>query len=531
MTTNYFYLLGGIGMFLMGMDAMTRALKDMAGSNLRAILARFTTTPLRGVITGAAATALVQSSSATTVMTVGFVGAGLISLPQAMGILFGANIGTTTNGWLVSLLGMKLQLGSIALMALLPAALLALLGRGRLARAGQVLAGLCLLLSGLELMQGAMGSVTDLLRPEMLPQRGALGMLALLLVGLVMTVIVQSSGAMVALALVLLQGGAIGLEQAAALVLGMNIGTTFTALLASVGGSRVMRQAAVANLGFNVITSALAFPLLLIFAPVLSDLAGVIGPLSTLLTFHTGFNLLGTALFLPVTAQFTALIERLVPEREDDRLRLGLDKGLLSDARAAMTAARGGAQVIADRLFSALAAAMRDAPDYRPLAALAAALPAALDRLEEYLAAIRTPEGMAREAEVYSALLHEADHLRRLLERSGQTAYIQTLFEDRSLHRPAVLMGALLGCAAAAPPGEMEADRLAWLEEIIAHRVGRPRRGLLLGEHAGLYSLSEVFAHTDAMRWLQRSVHHAARIGHYDRIARQGLLQETLPED
>ncbi|GHG85246.1 Na/Pi cotransporter family protein [Pseudodonghicola xiamenensis] len=529
MTANYFYLLGGIGMFLMGMDAMTRALKDMAGSNLRAILAQFTTTPLRGVVTGATATALVQSSSATTVMTVGFVGAGLISLPQAMGILFGANIGTTTNGWLVSLLGMKLQLGAMAMLALLPAALLALIGRGRVARAGQVVAGLCLLLSGLELMQTGMADVSGLLRPDLLPQHGALAMLVLTLAGLVMTAVLQSSGAMVALALVLLQGGAVGVEQGAALVLGMNIGTTFTALLASVGGSRVMRQTAVANLGFNVITTLLTFPLLLIFAPGLSDLAATIGPLNTLLCFHTGFNLMGTVLFLPMTARFTALIERLVPEREEDRLRLGLDRALLSDARAAMTVARGGAQIIADRLFAALAAAMRETPDYRLIAALAPALPAALDRLEQYLAAIRPPEGLDREEEVYSALLHEADHLRRLTERAGQTAYIQTLFEDRSLRRPAVLMGALLGCAAAASPAEMEADRLARLEALIAHRVGRHRRGLLLGEHAGLYSLTEVFAHTDAMRWLQRSVHHAARIGHYDRVARQGLLQETPP--
>lgn len=529
MTANYFFLLGGVGMFLMGMEAMTRALKDLAGSNLRAILARFTTTPLRGVVTGAAATALIQSSSATTVMTVGFVGAGLITLPQAMGILFGANIGTTANGWLVSLLGLKLQLGALAMVALLPASLATLLGRGAVARAGQVLAGLCLLLSGLELMQTSMEAVTGLLRPEMLPQHGVWGMLALVLGGLVLTVIIQSSGAMVALALVLLQGGAIGLEQAAALVLGMNIGTTFTALLASVGGSRVMRQTAVANLGFNVITSAIAFPLLLIFAPGLADLGARIGPLTTLLCFHTGFNLAGTALFLPVTARFTALVERLVPERDGDGLQLGLDRGLLSDARAALTAAQSGAAVISARLSAALAAALHQPPDYRRLAALEPSLPAALDQLEDYLAAIRLPSDLPEEEDVYSALLHEADHLRRLLERARQPAHIQTLLEDRGLRRPALLMGLLLGRVAAGTGHEMEADRLAWLETIIDHRAVRHRRGLLLGEHAGLYSLPEVFAHTDAMRWLQRSVHHAARIGFYDRIARRGLLHEVPP--
>ena len=131
MAGNLYFLIGGIGMFLLGMELMTAALRDTAGSRLRGVLTRFTTTPLRGVMTGAAATAVVQSSSATTVMTVGFVGAGLMTMPQALGILYGANIGTTATGWLVSLLGFKLKLGNLALLLLFPAALADLLARGR----------------------------------------------------------------------------------------------------------------------------------------------------------------------------------------------------------------------------------------------------------------------------------------------------------------------------------------------------------------------------------------------------------------
>lgn len=530
MNADIFLLIGGVGMFLMGMDAMTRALKDIAGSNLRGILARFTTTPLRGVATGAAATAVIQSSSATTVMTVGFVGAGLMSLPQAMGILYGANIGTTVTGWLVSLLGFKLQLDTVAMVALLPASLATLLGRGGVARAGQVLSGLCLLLIGLELMQTAMSDATGLLRPEALPQGGVWGNLALVLAGLVMTVVIQSSSATVALALVLLQGGSIGLLQAAALVVGMNIGTTFTALLASVGGATVMRRAAMANLGFNVITSAIAFPLLLVMGPGMEHLAAVTDPLTALLMFHTGFNVIGTALFLPVTAQFTALVVRLVPGRKDEGLALGLDRALLSDARTGLTAARGAAAMIVARMFAALSAALRDEPDYRPLAALEPNVAKAIDELEQFLANLRLPADMPEEEEVYSALLHEADHLRRLLHRARQTDRINSLMEDRILRRPAVLMGGLLAHAASDTGQSLEPDRLARLEELVQHRTGRHRRGLLLGEHAGLYTLTEVFAHTDAMRWLQRTVHHAERIGFYDRTARRGLQQEAPAE-
>ncbi|TDE38942.1 Na/Pi cotransporter family protein [Antarcticimicrobium sediminis] len=532
MNADIFLLIGGVGMFLLGMDVMTRALKDIAGSNLRSVLTRFTTTPLRGVLTGATATALIQSSSATTVMTVGFVGAGLMSLPQAMGVLYGANIGTTATGWLVSILGLKLQLETVAMVALLPASLLILLGRGRLARAGQVVAGLCLLLIGLDMMQGAMAGATALLRPEFLPQGGLWGLLALVFAGLVLTLLIQSSSATVALALVVLQGGTINLMQAAALVVGMNIGTTFTALLASLGGARVMRQAAVANLGFNVITSGIAFPLLLALGPPLERLSALTGPLTALLVFHTGFNVLGTALFLPLTGPFTALIRRLVPDDAGPGagLVLGLDRALLSDARTALTAARTASALIAGRIFAALSAALRDSPDYRVIATLGPEMGKAIDELEQFLAIVRLPPDLPVEEEVYSALLHEADHLRRLSHRAGQTNHMATLFEDPSLRRAACLMGGILGRAAAPDARDLESDHLARLQDLAEHRTGRHRRGLLLGEHAGLYTLAEVFARTDAMRWLQRSVHHAERIGHYDRIARRGLQQEAPPD-
>ena len=258
MTTDFFILLGGVGMFLLGMDVMTGALREAAGRNLRALLARFTTTPLRGTVTGAAATAVIQSSSATTVMTVGFVGAGLMTLGQALGIIYGANVGTTATGWLVSLLGFKLHLGRLALALLLPASLALLLGRGALARGGRAVAGLCLLLIGLDMMQAGMGDAAALITAQRLPGADAAGLLALAGIGLAVTVLIQSSSAGVALALVMLQGGTIALPQAAALVAGMNVGTTFTGLLASLGGSRAMRQTAVANLVFHLAIAAMA---------------------------------------------------------------------------------------------------------------------------------------------------------------------------------------------------------------------------------------------------------------------------------
>jgi phosphate:Na+ symporter len=529
MSSDWFLLLGGVGMFLLGMDTLTRALKEVAGARLRAILARFTTTPFRGVLTGAAATAVIQSSSATTVMTVGFVGAGLLSLHQAMGIIFGANIGTTATGWLVSLLGFKLQLGQIAMVALLPAGLANLLGRGWLARVGRIVAGLSLLLVGLDLMQEAVGGVTALASPDSLPAGSSIaGILALALLGLVVTAAIQSSSATVALAMVLLQGGAIDVGQAAVMVIGMNVGTTVTAILAAVGGSAVMRQAAVANLVFNVAVAALALPLLLLVGGVLIRMAGAVGPLNTLLVFHTGFNVVGTAMFLPFTRRFASEVERLFPGVETGWVA-PLDFGLLSDPGTALMAAQGAASATARRLFRAFGQALADPPDYRGLSALEPESSRAIGDLEAFLSALRLPEGDHEGEAAYSGLLHSTDHLARLTARGAQKAHIEALLGDRVLRRPALAFGAILRRAASGGPG-LDGARLERLAGLVARRANRHRRALLLGEHVGLYSVSFVFAHTNAMRWLERCLHHAARIARYEAGMTAGPRQETPPQ-
>lgn len=529
MSMDFLLLAGGVGMFLLGMDVMTRALKEAAGANLRRLLARFTTTPLRGVATGAAATAVIQSSSATTVMTVGFVGAGLMSMGQALGILYGANIGTTATGWLVSILGFKLDLDAIALAVLLPASLALLLGQGALERAARVVAGLCLLLVGLDLMQTAMGDATGWVTPDSLPGRSVAGLLLLGGIGVAVTVLIQSSSAAVALALVMLDSGAIGVTQAAAMVVGMNIGTTFTALLASVGGSRPMRQTAVANLGFNLVTAGLALPVLALGAGGLERFADSAGPLNALLVFHSGFNLAGTCLFVPFTRPYARLVASLVPAPEEERL-ISLDPELLSDPGAALEAAQLAAARVARRVFGAMAAALSRDPDYRALSALEPRVGAALDELEDFLAGVTPPRGRPEWQRQYSALLHQTDHLRRLLGRSRQRARLAVALDDPALRRPALLAGALLGRAARDVSADFEPLRLARLEATVKHRTERHRRGLLLGEHAGLYTPHEVFAHTDAMRWLQRVLHHAERIAHYDALFREHPRRDAPPE-
>src|SRR6476619_8664559 len=202
-------ILGGVGLFLLGMTVMTEGLKALAGSSLRTVLARAAATPMRGALWGAIATLIVQSSSATTMTTIGLVSAGLLTFPQGLGLVFGANVGTTGTGWLVALIGVRVSLTAYALPMIFVGALIKLLGRGRVSAAGAALAGFALVLFGLTTLQQGMGGLAEQWHPEDLPLvtagpgagwfEGMIGVLTLVFVGLAMTAVMQSSTAAIAI--------------------------------------------------------------------------------------------------------------------------------------------------------------------------------------------------------------------------------------------------------------------------------------------------------------------------------------------
>src|SRR6185369_5067850 len=216
-------ILGGVGLFLLGMTVMTEGLKALAGSSLRTVLARAAATPMRGALWGAIATLIVQSSSATTMTTIGLVSAGLLTFPQGLGLVFGANVGTTGTGWLVALIGVRVSLTAAALPMIFVGALVKLLGGGRIAAAGGALAGFALVLYGLTTLQQGMGGLAESLHPSDLPAvlgmpgigwaSGLIGLLSLILAGLAMTAVMQSSTAAIAVTISAFFAGAVGLEQ------------------------------------------------------------------------------------------------------------------------------------------------------------------------------------------------------------------------------------------------------------------------------------------------------------------------------
>jgi phosphate:Na+ symporter len=509
MTGGILGFLGGIGLFQFGMETMTAALRELAGERLRLWLLRMTRTPLRGVMTGAAITAAVQSSSAVTVMAIGFVGAGLLGFTQSLGVLYGANIGTTVTGWIVAMVGVKLQLGTMALPVLFVAALGGILGEGRLARWSRMLAGLSLLFIGLDLMQAAMAGMEGLITPDILPGNGWGGRLALVLLGLGLTAVMQSSSAAVALTLVLLDGGAISFAQGAALVIGMNVGTTLTGILASVGGGVEMRRTAVANLLFNVVSAVVAFPLLDLIAPALHGTALGRDDQTALVLFHTGFNVIGTLVFLPLTGAFARLVMKLVPDRPAT-LAMALDPGLLSDPGTALDAAARTAGAMAEAAGAALGAALAapDRRDLRPLAALPGQMDPARQQLERWLSQLRIPRDRPVELQRMAALMHLTDHLARLSARTREAERIAHLADSPRLARPA-------RAVAAALRRRLRPDQARRLVERVQVFARQHRRGAMLREHAGMIDLPDVFRETDALRWLDRVADHAERIAHY----------------
>src|SRR5262245_6188525 len=254
-------VLGGVGLFLLGMSVMTSGLKALAGSKLRETLSKAAATPLSGTFWGAFVTLIVQSSSATTMTTIGLVSAGLLTFSRGLALVFGANIGTTGTGWLIALIGVRVSLTAAALPMIFVGALITLLGRGRVAAAGGALAGFALVLFGLTTLQEGMSGVADQLRPADLPAvfgpgvrwwSSAFGVLTLIVVGLVMTTVMQSSTAAIAVTLSAYFAGAVALDQACALIIGQNFGTATSSALAAIGASSTAKRLALAYVLFKV---------------------------------------------------------------------------------------------------------------------------------------------------------------------------------------------------------------------------------------------------------------------------------------
>ncbi|MFN4284106.1 MAG: Na/Pi cotransporter family protein [Alphaproteobacteria bacterium] len=330
---------GGLALFLLAMRMMTNGLKLSAGHALRRLLGEWTSTPLRGVATGALITGMVQSSSAVTVATIGFVNAGLLSLGQAVGIVYGAAIGTTATSWLVSLVGLDFKIQAFALpLVALGVALLIAAPREALRGIGEALAGFGLFFLGLTILKEGMAGLTAALDIAALPASGLFGIALFVVLGFAMTLLMQSSSAAIALVLTSSGSGIIELTAAAAAIIGANLGTASTGILASIGATPNARRAALAHILFNSTASAIA---LAAFLPILwlaRDL-GAAAPTLTLALFHSAMCLAGLAVMLPLSGRTTAwLAGRFRTAQEDTSQPRHLDATVLDTPALAVSA-------------------------------------------------------------------------------------------------------------------------------------------------------------------------------------------------
>lgn len=322
--SSLFGFLGGLGMFLYGMNIMADGMQKTAGSRMSRILGRLTNNRAMGVLLGALITAIIQSSGATTVMVVGFVSAGVLNLTQAAGVIMGANIGTTITAWIVSMnqLGDAFALFQPSFFAPLllgaGAAFLLFSKKQKPKTAGEILVGLGMLFIGLDFMSKAISPYTD--APVFSEAFRILGSNPLLgmLIGALVTALLQSSSASVGILQTLAMNGVVTANAAVFITLGQNIGSCVTALLSSAGGSRTAKRAAVIHLAFNAI-GALVFGILfcILFLVRPASAANSITPVQISI-FHTIFNLTNTALLFPFAGQLVGLSRFLVRERKKD---------------------------------------------------------------------------------------------------------------------------------------------------------------------------------------------------------------------
>lgn len=514
-----FQLAGGLGLFLLGMALLTEGLRLLAGESLRRALVSFTGAPWKAFGSGVLVTLLVQSSSATTVTVIGFVSAGLLTFPQALGVVFGASLGTTGTGWLVAGLGLKIQLGLYALPVVGVGAFLRLLCHGRKSALGTALAGFGLIFLGIDYMQESMAEMTTVVNLKDLPHDFTGHLLATLL-GVGLTVLLQSSSAAMATTLTALHTGAIDFDQAASVAVGAAIGTTVTGVLAALGGSVPAKRTALAHVIFNLVTGGLALMLLpwYLRGIAYAQTHGGLEPGAvSLAAFHTVFILVGVLLFLPFTKLFARGIERVLRD-QGPHLTRHLDTSLLHTPPVALEALRRALAETACQLFRALHSRLE------PHAAANGVVQrqevtAALESVRQFIAQVPLLAGDEKASRTRIAVMHAMDHLLRLEPRLETAPGVVEMLRHERLGPAAEMARGILEKAVSGLVAGAAAE--GWLDSIEASAGAlaewrRQERATILRQTAGGdWTPARSLELLDALHWLDHTGYHAWRICAY----------------
>jgi len=509
-------VLGGLGVFLLGMIIMTDALKSLAGDAMRNLIMRFTRNPSSGAVTGALTTAVLQSSSATTVAAVGFVGAGLLSFTESLGIIFGANIGTTLKGWLIVLVGFKLNLGELMMPVILVGAMLKLFANKKLASTGLALAGFGLIFVGISIMQGSMISLQGFVTPEVFPDDTWIGRIQLLFIGVAFTLVTQSSSAGVVIALTALFAGAINFEQAAVLIIGMDVGTTSTAALATIGGNVNSRRTGLSHVIYNLMTGIgamlLLSPYIYLWQSVSPDSLYNNAEIA-LVAFHTFFNTLGVLLVLPFSNRFAGFIKKIIPEKESVYTS-GLDKSLLKDNGMAITALSMSVQAEVVALFSHLKALLGNMESGTVIDL--DEMQSVLNKTHDFADHINMQEEKEHYRLKLLSLIHALDHMQRLHERLEEdTERARTVLSLSSLKKLRNELSDIILDIVDSKALQLEAGGVTRLDIFLSEVTKQAevlRNQTMVSIASGELTVVVGNKHLEAIRWLRRVSIHVNKI-------------------
>ena len=416
--------LGGLGLFLLAVNMITSGLKIAAGEALREILANSTRTQFRGVASGVLVTGLVQSSSAVTVATIGFVNAGLMGLTGALGVVYGANIGTTMTSWLVAAVGFEFKIQLYALPLVGVGMLARLLGANtRIGALGEALAGFGLFFVGVAVLQEGFAGAVDRFDLTTVTAEGVLGMLLFLGIGAAMTVFTQSSSAAIAITLTAATGGVLAIDAAAAMVIGASVGTTSTAIFAVIGATPNAKRVAAGHVLFNVVTASIAILILPLMLMTVRQAGATLGlteqPAVTLALFHTLFKLLGLALFWPFTTRLAGFLEQRFRSQAETLGRPQfLDRNIAATPILALDALAGELRRAMDIAHQNLKLALGNtSASPRDLVAGREALTSLTTAIEDFVARLerdRMPAGIAAELPTVLRVTNYLDEINQL---------------------------------------------------------------------------------------------------------------------
>ena len=531
-------MIGGLSLFLFGMNIMGEALERAAGNSLRSLLGKLTTSRMLGFLTGLAVTAVIQSSSATTVMVVGFVNSGLLSLGQAINVIMGANVGTTATAWILSLSGIE---GSNVFVQLLKPTsftpVLALLGivyymfikDDKKKDIGLILLGFATLMFGMDTMSGAVKGLkdeawfTDLF---LLFTNPVLGVIA----GAVLTAVIQSSSASVGILQALSSTGAVSYAAAIPIIMGQNIGTCVTAMLSSVGATKNAKRAANVHLLFNILGTVIGLILFLlvswIFSPaILGDGATRLG----ISVCHTVFNILCTAILLPSGNLLEKLVCRIVPDDKLPETTAELDERLLTTPSIALQRCQALTAEMADvavQTFQSSISALNKFSD--ELAESVKGLEEQTDHYEDILGSYLvklSAHNISNEDNAEATMLLKAisdferigDHAKNIMESAAELNEKGLRFSDSAIGELKVIVGAVneildLSVDAFVRHDLDAAYRVEPLEEVIDGLKEQMRTRHILRLQQGACSIETGFIWSDLLNSLERTSDHCSNI-------------------